>query len=82
MEPLDHNLAGEVFGMHVTEWLEILNPAFSAAPIFEARDMKLSEEFNPVADTVGVLTSFQHLCIIRAREAASTETIPFILGLV
>jgi hypothetical protein len=72
MEPLNHYLPGEVFGMHVTERLEILNPAFSAAPIFEAGDMKLSEEFNPVADTVGVLTAFQHLYITRAREAAST----------
>ena len=82
MEPLNHDLAGEVFGMDVTEGLEILNPTFSACPIFEARDVKLSEEFNPVTNTIGVFASCQHLCITGPREAASAETRTFVLGLV
>jgi hypothetical protein len=71
MEPLNDYLAGEVFGMYVTEGLEILNSAFCAALIFEAGDMKPSEQFDPVRQTVGMTASLEHLCITRPREAAS-----------
>jgi hypothetical protein len=81
MEPLDDYLAGEVFGVDVTEGLEILNPTFSARLIFEAGDMKSSEEFNPVSNPISMLTSSEHLRITRPREAASTQTGPFIFRL-
>jgi hypothetical protein len=68
---LDHDLAGEVFGVYLKKRVQILKPALIVVWIFDGGDVKPPEEFNPVTQAVGMAAALQHLRIAKAREALS-----------
>jgi hypothetical protein len=71
VKPLNHHLAAEVFGVHLKEGVQILQPAFGVVVIFEPGDMETPEKLDPMTQAVDMTASLEHLRIAMAREAPS-----------